>query len=246
MSRTLKNARGPAKPIVAYPPPEGGQRDAAYHELRRLLILQQVPAGSRLTESGWARRLGVNRSALREAFVRLEAEGLVERGAKPGYIVPDLTLDDEYEVLVVRFSLESTAIELVCQTGRNTPAGLKRMQNACNLLEHLIDENYHLSTVEADRRFHESLIEAAANRRLAVAYRHAPLPLLHPYVTRGAAWAWRSRRTVEEHAAILKAILAGNVSQAKGLLRTHLFRSWQEDRRRPDGSRGAQVAGGEA
>ena len=229
---------------LAYPPPDRGQRDEAYHELRRLLILQQLAPGSRLTESEWARELGVNRSALREALVRLEAEGLVQRGPKLGSFVPKLTRADEREILIVRFSLERTAIELICDAGRNTPECLQRVQDACNLLEQLIDENYHLSSAEADWRFHEALIEAARNRRLAVAYRHAPVLLLHPSVRHGRAWAQRSRQTVADHSAILKAILAGDVSKAKQLLRSHLFGHWEEDRKSSDEAAGGAVAGG--
>ena len=70
----------------------GSQREQAYHQLRELLILQQLTKGARLSESEWTDRLNVNRSALREAFVRLEAEGLIEAGPKSGYVVPALTL----------------------------------------------------------------------------------------------------------------------------------------------------------
>jgi len=221
----------PSSSSAGYSRPDGGQRDEAYRELRRLLILQQIAPGSRLTEAEWAQRLSVNRSALREALVQLEVEGLIVRGPKAGSFVPHLTLDDEREVLIVRFALESTAIDLVCGAGLNTPEGLKRMQDACDLHQHLIDENYHLGSAEADWRFHESLVEAANNTRLAMAYRHAPLCLLHPHVRCGRAWALRSRKTVEEHAAILQTILAGDASKAKRLLRSHLFGYWEEDRK---------------
>ena len=74
----------PAKPET--------QRDRAYHQLRRLLILQQVPEGIRLRETEWSQRLGVNRSALREAFVRLcstpktaeRIKAMLETGRKVG------------------------------------------------------------------------------------------------------------------------------------------------------------------
>jgi DNA-binding GntR family transcriptional regulator len=244
MSKVHTTRSKSSRSLLAYPPPDGWQRDEAYHELRRLLILQQIPPGSRLTESEWAQQLGVNRSALREALVRLEAESLVERGAKLGIFVPNLSQEDEREVLIVRFSLERTAIELICQAGQNTLKYLQRMQDACTLLEHLIDENYHLSSAEADWRFHEALIEAARNRRLAIAYRHAPVQLLHPHVCSGKAWAHRSRKTVAEHSAILSAILAGDVPKAKQLLRSHLFGSWEQDRESSQKAKPGMAAGG--
>lgn len=204
------------------------KREQAYERLRRILILQQVPEGVRLRESEWTKRLNVNRSALREAFARLEAEGLVEAGEKTGYFVPVLVMEDIAQVIVVRIALEGAAIESICGAGLNTPEHLKPLQDACELMERLINEDYHLSVAETDRRFHASLIQAAGNKRLSIAYQHAPLPIVHPDVVDGQQWAGRIRQTHEEHNAILGAILSGAVGEAKDLLRAHLSSYWRQ------------------
>ncbi len=211
------------QPILSMPPVDlGQQRDQAYHRLRRLLILQQIPQGSRLREAEWAERLEVNRTALREAFARLEAEGLIQKGAKTGYFVPVLTQEDIHEVVEVRLILEGGAIERVCRLGLNTARHLKRMREACEQLERLVREDYLLGVAEADRRFHEALIEASGNRRLAMLYMRAPLPIIHPEIVSGPQWSARVEQTLQEHHAILEAILAGEVAKAQELLRTHL------------------------
>lgn len=202
------------------------KRQLAYERLRRILILQQIPEGVRLRESEWTRRLNVNRSALREAFARLEAEGLIVTGEKKGYFVPVLVMEDIMEVVVVRIALEGAAIELICEAGMNTPEHLKPLQDACDLMEQLINEDYHLSVAETDRRFHAALIEASRNKRLVIAYQHAPLPVVHPDIIDGHQWANHVRQTHEEHSAILSAVLAGQVAEAKDLLRAHLTSSW--------------------
>jgi DNA-binding GntR family transcriptional regulator len=206
------------------------KRDLAYERLRRILILQQVPEGVRLRESEWTKRLNVNRSALREAFARLEAEGLIEAGSKTGYFVPVLAMEDIVQVIVVRIALEGAAIESVCEAGLNTAEHLKPLQDACNLMDRLIDEDYQLSVAETDRRFHAALIQAAGNKRLLIAYQHAPLPIVHPDIVDGQQWAGRVRQTHEEHKAILAAILRGDVDGAKELLRAHLSSYWQGSR----------------
>src|SRR5579871_5778012 len=93
----------------------GSQREQAYHGLRNLLILQQIDAGKRLREPEWAERLGVHRTALREAFARLEADGLVERGPRTGYFVPQLKSDDVAEITKIRLGLECMAVDEICQ-----------------------------------------------------------------------------------------------------------------------------------
>jgi len=203
-------------------PENGSMREQAYSRLRRLLILQQIPEGQRLREAEWAERLGVNRTALREAFARLEAEGFIEKGPKTGYFVPDLTNEDILEVIEVRIMLEGGAIETMITLGRNTPDRLAVMYEACDQLERLVREDYVLGVAEADRRFHENLIEAAGNRRLSMLYQRAPLPIIHPEIISGDKWKARVQRTHEEHRAMLDAIVTGRTADAKDLLRIHL------------------------
>lgn len=204
------------------PPQNGSLRDQAYHRLRRLLILQQVREGERLRESFWATKLSVNRTALREAFARLEAEGFVTKGPKTGYFVPALKREDIHEILEVRIILEGGAIERIIAVGHNTPAHLKGMRVAVEQLERLVREEYMLGVAEADRRYHEALIDAAGNKRLATLYQRAPLPIIHPEIISGQQWLARVQQTLDEHRSILDAILRGDVEEAKGQLRTHL------------------------
>ncbi|GMU20844.1 MAG: GntR family transcriptional regulator [Phycisphaerae bacterium] len=221
--------------LAAAPAPtirEDLQRDAAYNQLRRHLILQQIQPGSRLAEVEWANRLSVNRTALREAFARLESEGLIRRGEKTGYVVPVLTEEDEFNTLLVRLALEGCAIDVICTKGLNTPEGLERLTNACNLLEQLVGEEYHLSTVEADWRFHESLIEAAHNHVLTIAYRHAPVPILHAAIKQGPDWVRREERSIREHRDVLAAILRGDADEAKRILRQHLIGAWEVEHKK--------------
>ncbi|NLX23040.1 MAG: GntR family transcriptional regulator [Phycisphaerae bacterium] len=201
---------------------QGSQREQAYQRLRRLLVLEQVTEGERLRETEWAERLGVNRAALREAFARLEAEGFIRKGPKTGYFVPDLSTEDILEIIEVRVMLEGGAIERVVRLGHNTLRELRPMKEACDQLERLVREEYVLGVAEADRRFHEALIDAASNKRLTMLYQRAPLPIIHPVIISGEQWKARVQQTLEEHRGILTAIQAAEVARAQQLLRTHL------------------------
>ena len=204
------------------PTVNGSLRERAYSNLRRLLILQQIPEGQRLREAEWAERLNVNRTALREAFARLEAEGFIEQGPRTGYFVPDLTNRGIAEVLEVRLMLEGGAIERIVHSGLNTARNLRPLREACEQLERLIREDYVLGVAEADRRFHEALVSAAGNTRLSMLYQRAPLPIIHPEILSGTTWKNRVEKTHEEHVAVIEAIAAGEAEHAKELLRVHL------------------------
>jgi DNA-binding GntR family transcriptional regulator len=202
------------------------QRSQAYNQLRRLLILQQLPAGERLREGEWAERLGVHRTALREAFARLEAEGLIDLGPKTGYFVPALSESDMEEVIEVRLALEGVAIERICRLGLNTPLQLAGVREACEQLERLIQEGYHLGVSEADRRFHETLVAISGNHRLIEVYARAPLPIIHRRILEPGEWLEAARHTLSEHRSILAATLGGDVVRARDILCTHLTKRY--------------------
>jgi DNA-binding GntR family transcriptional regulator len=195
------------------------QREKAYESLRSLLILQQVEAGQRLREPEWAARLGVHRSALREAFARLAAEGLVERGAQTGYFVPRLGPEDVAEVTKIRLALECLAIDEVCG---DAGIALEAVERACDEFEAFLKGGYALGVIEADRRFHEAIVDAAGMRRLSGLYLRAPLPLINRRTEDREFWMAECVRTLEEHRAILSALQRRDALVAKNLLRAHI------------------------
>jgi DNA-binding GntR family transcriptional regulator len=195
------------------------QREQAYNALRRLLVLQQVEAGKRLREPQWAERLRVHRTALREAFARLEAEGMIQRGAQTGYFVPELTADDLAEITKLRLAFECLAIDEVCA---HTPTNLSAMKQASEEFERFMEGEYSLGVLEADRRFHEALIESAGMRRLSDLYHRAPLPLIHGDTENLDGWRKSCARTLSEHRQILAALSARDPEKAKRILRVHL------------------------
>lgn len=197
----------------------GSQREQAYHGLRSLLILQQVEPGQRLREPEWAARLGVHRTALREAFARLEADGLIDRGAQTGYFVPRLDAGDVVEVTKIRLALECLAIDEIC-ADRTSP--LDRIDQACGQFASFLEGNYALGAMEADRRFHEAIVDAARMRRLSALYLRAPLPLIHRRTEDHDAWQAECARTLDEHRAILAALERRDAEDAKLRLRAHI------------------------
>lgn len=200
----------------------GAQRDVVYDAIREALVLQTLPAGQKLSEPAWSEQLSVSRTAIREAFARLEAEGLIERAATAGYVVPELSAEDIAEITEVRLALECAAIDRICEMKLASRTSLKPMREAADQFARLTEEQYKLGAREADRRFHQEIINLSGNRRLIQLYRRAPLPLIHR--TMSAPNPLRPSSTViAEHEAIITHIAKGNASKARQLLRDHLL-----------------------
>ena len=130
--------------------------------------------------------------------------------------MPRLTTDDVVEVTKLRLALESLAIDEVCAQPKPSLDALKR---AIDEFEQFTAGGYFLGVLEADRRFHESLVEAAGMRRLSALYHRAPLPLIHRDTEDRSAWREACERTLAEHRQIVASLAKRDVDAAKRVLR---------------------------
>ncbi|MCC6424973.1 MAG: GntR family transcriptional regulator [Phycisphaerales bacterium] len=197
------------------------QSQTCYQQLRRMVLLGQVPAGERFREVEWASRMGVHRSSLREALSGLAHEGLIRRGERGGFFAPLYEQRDLDEVLEVRAILEAGAIRLIgARPPEDVPFG--RLTEACDMMRQLLESDMELGFVEADRRFHQILIELTENQKLISIYQRAPLPILfsrHVDVERRRRGAIQ---TLDEHQKLTQLLMDRRTDEAVELLQHHL------------------------
>lgn len=80
-------------------------RDIAYESLKHDIITGEIPAGTRIVETVYANKLHISRTPLREAFRKLELDGLVSCEARRGVIVRAFTIEDIEEIFTIRNAL---------------------------------------------------------------------------------------------------------------------------------------------
>ena len=199
------------------------QQHAAYEQLRRLLLHSQLPAGTRLKETEWAERLGVYRSALREAMGLLAHEGLLRRGERAGYFVPELKQHDLREILQARSAIETGAVRLIADADAGAEA-FDRLDDLCDQIQQMAECGYEMGVEEADRKFHQALVELCGNRRLVRLYEHAPLPFTPSSLIDAEARKRVALRSASEHRQIAQLIRQGSFGEATEIIETHLAR----------------------
>ncbi|MGL6180774.1 MAG: GntR family transcriptional regulator, partial [Aestuariivirga sp.] len=86
--------------------------ERAYRALKDLILGNQLPAGSQLLEQEAAQRLGMSRTPVREAMIRLEQDGVVEIRPRHGMRVLPVSSRDMREIYEVLTALESAAAEI--------------------------------------------------------------------------------------------------------------------------------------
>jgi len=80
-------------------------RETTYETLKHAIIMGKIPAGSRLIETVYAETLHISRTPLREAFRKLELDGLVEYVERRGVVVRAFTMEDIEETFTIRNAL---------------------------------------------------------------------------------------------------------------------------------------------
>jgi DNA-binding GntR family transcriptional regulator len=192
-------------------------------QIRDLIITGKLALGEQLSENTLAEQLGVSRTPVREAFLRLESEGLVEVRPQRGTFVFQYDATELREILELREVLEAGALRIAL--GRDA-AGL-----AAALKVHLDAGEDALKDGPAayqavDTAFHETLVGASDNRELMDAYLRI--------AGRVRAIRYRMTRTVEQiassqsaHREIVAAIIAVDAAAAESLLRHHVYSSYR-------------------
>jgi DNA-binding GntR family transcriptional regulator len=183
----------------------------------------QLPANSRLIQDELARAYGVSRQPVQQALLLLRDRGLVREAPGRGLIVSPLDVDFVRNLYEMRAMLDGLAARLAAERGaeraRNEgPAYLDAGRAA-------VESGSLHDQIEADMHFHAFINELAGNPLIGETT--AP----HwPYLRRVMGEVLRDdaqmpRIILDEHVAILDAIIAGDAPRAEVLSRDHISRA---------------------
>ena len=201
--------------------------EAVYQQVKMDIFEFRLLPGARFSENEIAARARVSRTPVREALLRLQREGFVDVLAKSGWRVRELDFERFEQLYDARIVLELDAVRKLC-------SGEQQDQLTALKKAWLVPPKQRLSdwiaVAQLDEAFHATLVAAAGNPELA--RMHADVAERIRIVRRlDFTQAERVRYTYEEHAAILRAILARKVQQATLLLRAHIEQSKLEVRK---------------
>jgi DNA-binding GntR family transcriptional regulator len=198
--------------------------DQVHSELRTRILSGQLPSGHRLLPEELATDLAISQTPIKEALLKLEADGLVVNEMRRGSVVRLFTLREVEDLYEARILIELEAIDAAFSRGAVTEELLDELEQ--DLKQHgrylkgksLSD----LTTALAfDRAFHHRLILARDNGVIAAWHQRILAQTHTAYVYLQAG----TNTVLAEHRDILDGLAAGSASQAKDALKRHLFRS---------------------
>ncbi|WP_051799129.1 GntR family transcriptional regulator [Catenuloplanes japonicus] len=192
-------------------------REEVLVELRRLILEGELEAGTHLTEAAIAERLAVSRLPVREAFRKLEAEGLLEALPRRGVRVVRPDADELQTVHEIRIALELIAVRRA--TERADAAVFTELRDALAAGDTAVREGRDDQLDELNERFHDILARGSGSRVLIETLRSVRNQVHHLVGGKKSAadLSW------DEHASIVRAVLDSDGEMASLLMRRHLL-----------------------
>lgn len=181
------------------------------------IIQGSLGPGEKLRQEHIAREFAASHVPVREALLRLEAQGLAVSRPRQGVRVAPLDRGSILELRVMRTALEPVA--LTHSVPRLTSAQIELAEQArmeCDAAQTVV------AWEEANRAFHMATIAACDMPRLIGEVHHLQLLYARHFLS-AHAQRWRQRED-SDHAAIMSAIRNRNASLAVTVLNRHLAR----------------------
>ncbi|NBE50136.1 GntR family transcriptional regulator [Streptomyces boluensis] len=198
-------------------PRSGSAQDVTYDWLKRHIAQLPRRDGTFLTESGIATEAGTSRTPVREALLRLEAEGFVQIVPKKGAFVPPISDTEVQAVMQARALVEDFCIRQVVALEPEFAAELERLVDE---QEALLDDP--VAFIDCDRVFHRTIVQHAGNPVLADFYESLRDRQIRMGLRAVARTEHRARTVLAEHRAIIEAVRAGEAEGAGEAVAAHL------------------------
>jgi DNA-binding GntR family transcriptional regulator len=193
------------------------QSELAYRRILERIVSLEMPPGSVVNEARLREELGIGRTPIREALQRLARENLVRSVPHRGTFVTDVNITDLARITEVRVVLEAHAARLAAE--KLSTADRAAIEGVLDLVAGLVSDQREL--MRLDQLIHRTVYHAARNPFLEATlerYFNLSLRLWYLVLDREV----RLREAVDEHAELLRAILAGDGELAETIMRKHV------------------------
>ncbi|QGW83404.1 GntR family transcriptional regulator [Variovorax paradoxus] len=188
-------------------------------EIEQEIMSGRLEAGSQLDEQTLSERYGVSRTPAREALIQLAAVGLVTMRPRQGAVVTSVSLKDYVSLHEILVQLEALATRLATRRMTSTErALLEESYNQCATAAQAQDAEMYRA---ANHAFHETLYAASRNPILSNQIRTTRARMRGLRDMRFEHPA-RLRASLQEHHAILQAILTGDEEAASLAMAAHI------------------------
>lgn len=201
--------------------PQLSRKDFAYESIKQAIITGNLAPGDRLREADIAAQMGISRGPVREAFNRLDQEGLIHSHPYRETVVAETHPEQTEEIFVpIRRIIETYAAEhahekLTDQNYEQLEALIQQMETACH--EENLDELTNL-----DMQFHTYLIESTSNATITALW-NIIIAKIHARLLYQGIHHDKLEIVPAQHAEYLAYIRENDVEGIREHLLTHIY-----------------------
>ncbi|QYR20909.1 GntR family transcriptional regulator [Paenibacillus sp. sptzw28] len=200
-------------------PPSMSTRDNVYQTLRDQILLFELPPGASISEKEISQRFNVSRTPVRESFVRLAQEGLLEVYPQRGTFVSLIDLELVEEARFMREQLERAVIRLACAGFPDER--LAELGSNLSLQKACIENQDYRTMFELDEAFHRTIFEGCRKNNTWAVIGQINVHLNRSRMLRLAAdHHWD--HLYEQHFQMAEAIRNKDEERAERLMKDHL------------------------
>jgi DNA-binding GntR family transcriptional regulator len=196
--------------------------DNVYVRLKDAILTGSLRPMERITENKVAASYGLSRTPVREAFRRLETEGLIQVIPQRGSFVSQPSVEDILEIYQIRMPLECMSARIAAE--RIEEDQLEELESLVSAERARAEGRSAEHSLRASARFHAALYSCTRNKRLA-SFLMDMQNQVHRVRVLWPSTVARLEETWKEHAGILTALRARDGAEAERLMRQHLERA---------------------
>ncbi|MGL3150285.1 GntR family transcriptional regulator [Microbacterium sp. A82] len=145
--------------------------DQVYRHVRELILDGQIGSGELITEGQFVEATGLSRTPVREAFLRLEAEGWLKLYPKRGALVVPVQPEEKEQVLEARQLIETHAMTTIAASADAAQALRRRLLDITEQMRVAMDAGDIETFTTLDAEFHLVIVNSSGNDILADIYR---------------------------------------------------------------------------
>ncbi|WDT88233.1 GntR family transcriptional regulator [Streptomyces sp. SCSIO-PteL053] len=195
--------------------------ERVYTHIKEAVLDRRYEGGTLLTEGDLADAVGVSRTPVREALLRLEVEGLIKLYPKKGALVLAVSAQEIKDVVETRLLVEEFA---ACKAVPASPRLIERLEQLLEEQRQLAEAGDLAAVAVTDRCFHAEIVKHAGNEILSRLYDQLRDRQLRMGVAVMEAHPGRIEANITEHGELLEAIRAGDADGAALVVRRHVGR----------------------
>lgn len=200
-------------------------QDIAYRHVKENILQLKLKPGQYLTDTQIAQDLNMSRTPVREAFYRLENEGLLVSAARKGWRVYSLSLEDIHDIFDIKVVVEGMVARHAAECQDESLR--QQLREAISDMEAAVAANSPDAWLQADYKLHDVLFAMVRNERAERIILNLN-DQWHRLRIGFAAMQGRIERSTQEHVTFTNAILDHNPDLAETAIKEHLNQVRQE------------------